>query len=137
VVFSGLAFVVYYLARSVYDRPTALAAATLLAVSPLSWFYGAVGLTYAGEALLASVVAYFAFRALSGSATDAWLAAGYLGLAGGIRQSILVLLVPLWLGSTAVGTRRLRTVVIGLAILAATVLAGFVPMRMTGGLGRS
>lgn len=138
VAFSGLTtFVVYYLARSVYDRPTALAAATLLAVSPLSWFYGAVGLTYAGEALLASVVAYFAFRALSGSATDAWLAAGYLGLAGGIRQSILVLLFPLWLGSTVLGTRRLRTVLIGLAILAATVLAWFVPMIwMTGGLER-
>jgi hypothetical protein len=138
VAFSGLTtFVVYYLARNVYDRPTALAAATLLAVSPLSWFYGAVGLTYAGEALLASVVAYFAFRALAGSATDAWLAAGYLGLAGGIRQSILVLLFPLWLGSTAVGTRRLRTVAIGLAILAGTVVAWFVPMIwMTGGLER-
>ena len=55
VAFSGLTtFVVYYLAHAVYDRPTALAAAALLAVSPLSWFYGAVGLTYAGEALLAS-----------------------------------------------------------------------------------
>ncbi len=105
VAFSGLTtFVVYYLAHAVYDRPTALAAATLLAVSPLSWFYGAVGLTYAGEALLASVVAYFAFRSLQGSETDAWLAAGYLGLAGGIRQSILILLFPLWLGSVVVGT---------------------------------
>ena len=47
-----------------YDRPTALTAATLLAVSPLFWFYGTVGLTYAGEALFASLVAYFAFRAL-------------------------------------------------------------------------
>ena len=49
-----------------YDRSTALTAATLLAVSPLFWFYGTVGLSYAGEALMASVVAYFAFRALRG-----------------------------------------------------------------------
>jgi len=57
VVFSGLTtFVVFYLAREVYDRATALAAATLLAVSPLFWFYGAVGLTYAGEALCAVTV---------------------------------------------------------------------------------
>jgi hypothetical protein len=138
VAFSGLTtFVVYYLAHAVYDRPTALAAAALLAVSPLSWFYGAVGLTYAGEALLASVVAYFAFRALQGSDTDAWLAAGYLGLAGGIRQSILILLFPLWLGSTFLGTRRLRTILVGLAILAVAVLAWFVPMIwLTGGLAR-
>jgi MFS family permease len=138
VAFSGLTtFVVYYLAHAVYDRPTALAAAALLAVSPLSWFYGAVGLTYAGEALLASVVAYFSFRALRGSAADAWLAAGYLGLAGGMRQSILILLFPLWLGSTALGTRRPRAVLIGLAILAVAVLAWFLPMIwLAGGLGR-
>src|SRR5438093_8434354 len=68
VAFSGLTtFVVYYLARVVYDRTTALAAAALLAVSPLFWFYGSVGLTYAGEALFASTVAYFGFRALNGS----------------------------------------------------------------------
>lgn len=138
VAFSGLTtFVVYYLARAVYDRPTALAAAALLAVSPLSWFYGSVGLTYAGEALFASVVAYFAFRALHGSETDAWLAAGYLGLAGGLRQSILLLLFPLWLGSVAVGLRRLRTVLAGVAILAVAVLTWFLPMIwMTGGLDR-
>src|SRR6185369_7346825 len=73
---SGLTtFVVYHLARDAYDRATALAAATLLAVSPLFWFYGSVGLTYAGEALVASTVAYFAFHALNGSARDAGMAA--------------------------------------------------------------
>jgi 4-amino-4-deoxy-L-arabinose transferase-like glycosyltransferase len=138
VVFSGLTtFVVYYLARAVYDRGTALAAASVLAVSPLFWFYGSVGLTYAGEALFASAVAYFAFRALRGSETDAWLAAGYLGLAGGMRQSLLFLLLPLWLVSTAVGVRRVRAVAVGLAVLALAVLTWFVPMIwLTGGLAR-
>src|SRR5438067_7370606 len=138
VLFSGAGtFVVYLLARAMYDRPTALVAATLLAVSPLFWFYGSVGLTYAGEALCASTVAYFAFRALRGSETDAWLAAGYLGLAGGVRQSILLLLLPLWLGATIVGIRRLRTVVVGFGIIAAAVMAWFVPMIwLTGGLDR-
>ncbi|MBI4637787.1 MAG: glycosyltransferase family 39 protein [Candidatus Rokubacteria bacterium] len=138
VAFSGLTtFVVYFLARAVYDRPTALAAATLLAVSPLFRFYGSVGLTYAGEALCASTVAYFAFRALRGSETDAWLAAGYLGLAGGLRQSILVLLFPLWLVGSVVGVRRTRTVALGLLILAVAVLTWFVPMVwLTGGLAR-
>src|SRR5215831_14206719 len=89
VIFSGLTtFVVYCLAHTAYDRGTALAAATLLAVSPLFWFYGSVGLTYAGEALVASTVAYFAYRALNGSRSDAYLAAWYLGLAGGMRQSL-------------------------------------------------
>ncbi|MBI1736311.1 MAG: DUF2723 domain-containing protein [Candidatus Rokubacteria bacterium] len=138
VVFSGLTtFVVYYLARAIYGRATALAAATLVAVSPLFWFYGSVGLTYAGEALCASTVAYFSFRALGGSRTDAWLSAGYLGLAGGVRQSILVLLLPLWAGSVGFGVRSARVLVIGLAIVATTVLTWFLPMVwLTGGLER-
>jgi hypothetical protein len=135
---SGLTtFVVYFLARTIYDRATALAAAALLAVSPLFWFYGSVGLTYAGEALCASTVAYFTFRALRGSETDAWLAAGYLGLAGGMRQSLLVLLFPLWIGAVAFGVRRWRTVLVGVGILAVAVLTWFLPMIwLTGGLER-
>ena len=54
-------FVVYWLARRLYDRTTAIAAAALLAVSPLFWFYGSVGLTYAGEAFGASLVAWWAW----------------------------------------------------------------------------
>jgi hypothetical protein len=138
VAFSGLTtFVVYVFARSVYDRATALTAATVLAVSPLSWFYGSVGLTYAGEALFASVVAYFAFRALDGSETDAWLAAAYLGLAGGMRQSMLLLLFPLWLVAVWLGARRARTVPIGLGVLITVVLTWLVPMiELTGGVER-
>ena len=51
-----------------YDRTTAIAAAALLAVSPLFWFYGSVGLTYAGEAFGASLVAWCAWGALEGRA---------------------------------------------------------------------
>ncbi len=138
VVFSGLTtVVVYLLARDVYDRATALAAASVLVVSPLFWFYGSVGLTYAGEALFASSVAYFAFRALDGSEADAWLAAAYLALAAGMRQSLLILLLPMWLVACALGVRRARTVLVGLAILGALTLIWFVPMvALTGGLGR-
>ena len=138
VAFSGLTtLVVYLLARAVYDRATALAAASVLAVSPLFWFYGSVGLTYAGEALFASGVAYFAFRALDGSEGDAWLAAAYLALAAGMRQSLLLLLLPMWLVACGLGIRRARTVPIGLGILGALTLLWFVPMvTLTGGLGR-
>src|SRR5213080_3955327 len=138
VAFSGLTtLVVYLLARAVYDRATALAAARVLAVSPLFWFYGSVGLTYAGEALFASIVAYFAFRTLDGGEADAWLAAAYLALAAGMRQSLLLLLLPMWLVACVRGVRRARTVPIGVAILGALTLLWFVPMvALTGGLGR-
>src|SRR5262249_18033551 len=138
VAFSGLTtFAVYFLARAVYDRTTALAAAALLAVSPLFWFYGSVGLTYAGEALFASTVAYFGFRALNGSRSDAYLAAWYLGIAGGMRQSLLILLFPLWIGCVALGVRRLRVVLVGLGILTPSALTWVCPrLCLTGGLER-
>ncbi len=133
----GSTFVVYLLARSIYDRATALTAAALLAVSPLFWFYGTVGLSYAGEALMASTVAYFAFRAMRGGETDTWLAAGYLGLAGGLRQSLLLLMFPMWLVSAAVGVRRPRVILISAAVLTVAVSVWFVPMIvLTGGLER-
>src|SRR5207302_986459 len=84
-------------------------------------------LTYAGEALFASIVAYFAFRALEGSEADAWLAAAYLALAAGMRQSLLLLLLPMWLVACVLGVRRARTVPIGVAILGALTLLWFVP----------
>ncbi len=138
VAFSGLTtFVVFYLGCAMYGRATAVAAAAALAVSPLFWFYGSVGLSYTAEALFASIVAYFAYRALHGHEVDAWLAAGYLGVAAGVRQSLLVLLLPLWVGATLAGVRRLRAIGWGLAIMAVAVLTWFVPMIwLTGGLER-
>jgi Dolichyl-phosphate-mannose-protein mannosyltransferase len=136
VIGSGLTtFAVYFLARAIYDRTTAVAAAALLAVSPLFWFYGSVGLTYAAEALAASAVAYFAYRALAGSETHVYLGALYLGLAGGVRQSILVLLLPLWFGAAAVGVRRIRALAIGAGLVVLAALSWFLPMIwLTGGL---
>jgi Dolichyl-phosphate-mannose-protein mannosyltransferase len=136
VIVSGLTtFAVYVLAHSIYGRATAVAAAALLAVSPLFWFYGSVGLTYAAEALAATTVAFFAYRALAGSEPHLYVAALYLGLAGGIRQSILVLLFPLWFGAAVAGVHRTRAIVIGLALIALAALSWFLPMIwLTGGL---
>src|SRR5260370_37416520 len=47
---AGSSFVLYSLARRLYDRPTALSAASLLAVSPLFWLHGSVEATNAGRA---------------------------------------------------------------------------------------
>ncbi len=91
-------FIVFWLGKRLYDRATATAAAALLAVSPLFWFYGSVGLTYAGEAFGASLVAWYAYRALEGTPRALYLGALTLGLVGGMRQSVLILLFPLWGG---------------------------------------
>jgi len=132
---AGTTFVVYWLARRLYDRPTAIASASLLAVSPLFWFYGSVGLTYAGEAFGASLVAWCAWGALGGSARQLYLGALTLGLMGGMRQSVLVLIFPLWLGSAVFGIRAWRRLALAGVALVASVLAWLLPMIwLTGGL---
>ena len=98
---AGTTFVVYWLGTRLYDRVVASAAAALLAVSPLFWFYGSVGLTYAGEAFGASLVAWYRVRGAQGEPAALYLGALTLGLMGGMRQSVLVLLFPLWLGCGA------------------------------------
>jgi hypothetical protein len=126
--------VVYFLGKRLYNRATGAAAASLLAVSPLSWFYGSVGLTYAGEAFGASVVAWYAYGALQGSPRALYLGAVALGLMGGMRQSVLLLLFPLWLGCGLIGVRTLPRLLTALFALGGAVLAWFVPMLWMTGL---
>ena len=121
-------FTVYWLARTLYDRVTAASAGALLAVSPLFWFYGSVGLTYAGEAFGASLMALLAYRTLAGSVTHLYLGALCLGLAGGLRQSLLVLLFPLWAACAVLGVRARVRLVAAAAILVGAVLAWFLPL---------
>ena len=125
---------VYWLARVLYERATAASAAALLAVSPLFWFYGSVGLTYAGEAFGASLVAAFAYGALRGDARCLYWGAVALGLAGGIRPSVLVLLFPLCVGCAVVGIRGARRLALAAALMLGAVLLWFLPLVwLTGG----
>jgi len=126
---------VYWLARALYDRVTAAAAAALLAVSPLFWFYGSVGLTYAGEAFGASLVAAFAYGALRGDPRALYGCAVALGLVGGIRQSVLVLLFPLCVACAFLGVRSVRRLLVAATLMVVAVLSWFLPMVwLTGGL---
>ncbi|HEV8310073.1 MAG TPA: hypothetical protein VGW35_20610 [Methylomirabilota bacterium] len=130
-------FLVYRLAWMLYGRATASLAAAGLAASPLFWFYGVVGLSYTTEAALATGIATLAWRMRSGESRFAAWSAVALGLAGGVRQSVLILLLPLWVGMAWAGLRRWRPVLSGLAVIALTTAAWFGPMVwLTGGFWR-
>jgi hypothetical protein len=117
----------YVLGREMFGARSALLAATLFALSPLVWYYSIVALTYAVESFFLLVVAWLCWRSLSHSADRPMLmAALVLGLAGGVRQSTLVLLLPLWL-FTAYRCGRLA-LARGLVILALTCIAWLVPL---------
>jgi hypothetical protein len=121
-------FLVYRLGWMLYGRATAVLAAAGLGLSPLFWFHGLVGLSYAAEAALATGVACLAWRMREGRPAFALWSALALGLAGGVRQSILVVLAPLWLGMAWAGLGRRCVVLAGLAVLAGATATWLVPM---------
>ncbi len=117
----------YLLGREMLGARTALLAATLFALSPLVWYYSIVALTYAVESLFLLIVAWLCWRSLAGGGERPVLMASLvLGLAGGVRQSTLVLLLPLWLFTVYTGGKQVfwRS----LAVLSATCLAWLVPL---------
>jgi hypothetical protein len=118
----------YRLAWTLYGRATAVLAALGLATSPLFWFYGLVALPYAAEAALATLVAVAVWRVRHGRTADVVWSAVVLGLAGGVRQSVLLLLLPLWAGGVWIACRRWRPWLAGLGALGLTVLAWLAPM---------
>ena len=98
VLFSALSLpLVYRLAHHVLEDETMATCASLLwLASPLSLYYGSVGLTYLPEAVLGMAVAGFAWRARDSGTVWAAVVLGLaLGVAGGVRQTSIAVLMPL------------------------------------------
>lgn len=113
-----------------------LFAAALYAFNPLLWFYGELPLIYALEGGLTVVLAWAATRMEEGS-RPFLLACGLFALAGGLRQSTMVLLAPLLLFGVWRTWRRGRLTpglfFGGAGLGAAVVLAWLVPLCLAAG----
>ncbi len=100
VLFSVAAIVaIYALGQALFNRNVGLAAAVIAITSPLYWFHGEVALSYIVEAFFVTAIALCCFKQYTGHSRYIIPTAILLGLAGGIRQSSLVFLLPLWLMS--------------------------------------
>jgi hypothetical protein len=123
----------YYLGNRLFGHSEAVLAASLALTSPAVWFYSEVALTYILEAFFVTAIALACLETLRGNWRLAFLSALLLGLAGGIRQTTLILMLPLWLFSL----RRChwRSIVLAILLLGTTVLAWLVPtILLSGGL---
>ncbi|HVT57862.1 MAG TPA: hypothetical protein VHR45_05650 [Thermoanaerobaculia bacterium] len=113
-----------------------LFAAALYTFNPLLWFYGELPLLYAVEGGVAVALAYGALRMAGGRAAFLVTCAGF-ALAGGLRQSTLVLMAPLFLLGVWRGFRRGRLppglLAAGGALAGAVVLAWLVPLCLAAG----
>jgi hypothetical protein len=115
---------------------TGLLAAALYAFDPLLWFYGELPLIYALEGGMTVVLAWAALRMEEGR-RPFLLACGLFALAGGLRQSTMVLLAPLLLFGIWRTWRRGRLTpglfLGGAGLGAAIVLAWLVPLCVAAG----
>ena len=134
VAFSVLATILAYrLALDVFgDRAVAAGSALLLALSPLTLYYGSTGLTYAPEMALSLGIAGLAWRLrLTGSVYSAAGLALALGISGGVRQTSLVVMLPLC--AWALWGKPPRNWLVFGPVTLATCLAWAVPLLMLSG----
>ena len=110
--------VIYQLGARMFEPWVGEAAVWLLAVNPVFWFSALDGPLRPFLALFSLLSAYCAWRAWHGETQFVYWGAVALGVGSGIRPDLLVYLGPVWLVSTLVGSRSMRTLVLGSAVLA-------------------
>src|SRR5262249_51938782 len=130
---SGLAVAALcLLGRRMFGRGTGIAAALLLAASPLFWFYGAIALPHCLDALMVIGAVWLLYEIRRGAAALTVPAALWLGIAGGLRPQTQLFLAPLAFYAGCYLDWRRR--ILGVAVLAAIDLLWFVPLiELSGG----
>jgi hypothetical protein len=129
----ALVIVIYRTTLDWFGPMAAQFAGVLFLFSPLAWFHGIVALTYIVEAFFSGLLGYLCWRIDCRGAGFILPAAIVLGFSAGVRPSSLLFLAPLFLFSLRSATPKGRWV--GLAALALTLSAWFVPMvSASGGL---
>jgi hypothetical protein len=122
---------IYKLALEWFGGRAAMFAGLLFLFSPLAWFHGTVALTYSVEAAASALVGTLCWRIERGRFGFIVPTAMVLGVTAGIRPSSILFLGPLFLFSL----RRapMRKSALGVAALAVTAAAWFVPMIWASG----
>jgi hypothetical protein len=123
IVICGLSVaLLYLLGRRMFSVQAGAVAAILLFVNPVFWFSSLTSPLRPHLALVSILVAYFCWRTVTGESLYFYAASVALGLGGGFRPELSVLLLPLWI-MAGWKTRERRTMIRGLLLVAAGTLA--------------
>jgi 4-amino-4-deoxy-L-arabinose transferase-like glycosyltransferase len=139
-IIGGLALgMLYLLGRRMLNPSAGLAGAALFFVNPVFWFSGLTSPLRLHLALVCILVAYFCWRAITENPKYFYAASIVLGLGGGFRPEIVLLLLPLWLYTGAQGKYRWGRLLRGAILLAScsliwvlvlmAAMGGLAPMR--------
>jgi hypothetical protein len=113
---------IYVLGARMFDAWTGRAAVCLLVVNPVFWQGALDGPLRIHLALFSLLTAYCAWRAWDGERAYVLWGAVVLGVGSGFRPDLLVYLGPIWFVSALVGTRSVKVIAAGGAVLSLTVL---------------
>jgi hypothetical protein len=117
---SGLAVgMLYLVGKELFSPGAGMVAAALLFVNPAFWYGTLTSPLRPHLALASAVAAYFCWRAKRGDPWPLYAASLALGVGGGARPELFLLLLPLWIW--AAWQTRERNVVVRSALI----LAGF------------
>jgi hypothetical protein len=123
---SGLASaMLYLLGAALFGEMAGLVAAALLTSSPLFWFYGATGMPYPCDALIAITIAWLGWRLVRGQGRLVLPLALCLALAVGLRPWTALAMLPLALyaAGQAVRSGSLRSLQLVGALLGGGILS--------------
>ena len=124
---------IYSLANDMYGRSTGIISSLILLSSPLFWFNGEMPLTYALEGSVSVIFGFVCYRLIIGEKKWLLISAIVLAIATGVRQNIVILLLPLWL--YALKSSSLKQIFISFFFFGLVCLSWLVPMiALTGGV---
>lgn len=135
IIFSILTvLLIYFLAKKMFSRKSALVASLLLVFNPIFWFYGEIAAIYLSEAFFAVLIAYTSYHVLIGDIRFIYISALVLGIAGGFRQDLVFFMFPLWFFCIIYKNRNYKRILMAFVVLAVSVLLWFIPtIILTGG----
>lgn len=126
---------VYALATRIVNERAAILAAALFGTSPLAWYYSEVPLTYIVEVALALPLVILILEARARHRESLLLMATVLlAVMGAVRQTSLVLFLPLLIYGARAFSRQVR--LRSAALLSVLVLSWLIPLLvLSGGIG--
>lgn len=123
---------VYVLATRIVSERAALIAAGLFGTSPLVWYYSEVPLTYIVEVALALPLVILILDARTRQSVKLFMiATALLALMGAVRQTSLVLFLPLWIYGVTTFSRQVR--VMATSVLGVLVMIWLIPLVIMSG----
>ncbi|MBZ5495967.1 MAG: glycosyltransferase family 39 protein [Acidobacteriia bacterium] len=123
----------YYLALNMFGRSNAILSAALFLSSPLVWYNGEMPFTYVLDAFFGVMFAYSCYQIVLKNRKWIYLSAVFLGLATGVRQSAIMVLLPLWIFALRKSPRK--SVLLAVCVFALCCCTWFFPIiLLSGGL---